>query len=289
MIKILGRNKKGLRKQPKYRRVQATSSVATPKIVVPSKAKKRRRRNNSRIRLPVTGLKQALLSARWMSLVLLVTCLWALVTVGRAETFFLTEVTVEGSDGFRQTDLIEASGLVGAHIFGVEPAMAAERINDVPGVLSATVTVQWPNHVTVQVAEEKPLAMWMQAGQSYWVTESGNLVPARGDGNGLLVLQSQVKEPVGENETIPSPVLEGALLLKELRPNINKLYYSPGNGLSYQDGRGWLTHFGTGTDMAQKLVVYEAIIEDLLQRQITPEYISVRNQARPYYMAGSGG
>jgi hypothetical protein len=80
-------------------------------------------------------------------------------------------------------------------------------------------------------------------------------------------------------------VLSGALLLRQLRPNIDKLYYRPASGLSYDDGRGWRAYFGSGTDMNQKLAVYETIVTDLLARQIQPAYISVSNQEKPYYLA----
>jgi hypothetical protein len=37
--------------------------------------------------------------------------------------------------------------------------------------------------------------------------------------------------------------------------------------------------------MNQKLVIYETIVEDLLARGLTPQYISVSNQEKPYYRA----
>lgn len=84
---------------------------------------------------------------------------------------------------------------------------------------------------------------------------------------------------------VPDNVLTGALQLRQLRPNIDKLYYRPGSGLSYQDGRGWRAYFGVGADMNQKLSVYETIVTDLQARQIQPAYISVSDQAKPYYKA----
>ncbi|MEM7118732.1 MAG: hypothetical protein AAF614_40315, partial [Chloroflexota bacterium] len=82
---------------------------------------------------------------------------------------------------------------------------------------------------------------------------------------------------------VPQEVLAGALQLRELRPNIERLYYRPAGGLSYEDGRGWRVYFGTGSDMQQKLVVYETIVEDLVARGLSPSYISVSNQKKPYY------
>ena len=84
---------------------------------------------------------------------------------------------------------------------------------------------------------------------------------------------------------VPREVLEGAIQLRELRPTIEKLYYQPHGGLSYQDGRGWRGYFGTGAQMNQKLAVYESVVADLLARGIQPAYISVSNQEKPYYKA----
>ena len=74
-------------------------------------------------------------------------------------------------------------------------------------------------------------------------------------------------------------------MLRELRPNIGNLYFKPGSGLSYQDGRGWRAYFGEGSDMAQKLVIYETIVENMVSRGLSADYISVRNPYKPYYMA----
>jgi hypothetical protein len=106
-----------------------------------------------------------------------------------------------------------------------------------------------------------------------------------------VVLESESDElvatavPQANIAFIPQDVMDGAKQLRQLRPNIEKLYYRGDSGLSYQDGRGWRVYFGTGTDMNQKLVIYETIVEDLLARGLTPQYISVSNQEKPYYRA----
>ncbi|MBK9053200.1 MAG: hypothetical protein IPL78_20535 [Chloroflexi bacterium] len=77
-------------------------------------------------------------------------------------------------------------------------------------------------------------------------------------------------------------------MLKQLRPNIDRLFYEPADGLSYQDGRGWQAYFGTGTDMHQKLVVYETIVADLLARGKTPTYHQRQQSGKPFYAATGG-
>ena len=190
------------------------------------------------------------------------------------------------------------SGLAGMHIFAADSTEAANRIAQVPGIISAVVTLEWPNQVHIQVQEDSPIALWIEGSNQYWVTKNGRLIPARSQTLGLLLIESELppkltEEAVSETKTeqqpdiafVPQSVLQGALQLRELRPNIEKLYYRPSNGLSYQDDRGWRVYFGTGSDMQQKLVVYETIVDTLLEQGLTPVYVSVSNQEKPYYLA----
>lgn len=286
-----------LRKQPKMRRVQATHPLAQPKVS--SAVKQRRRRNSQRFRLPMAAVRRFLFSARWISLLLLALMVYALYLVGMDTSFYLTVIPVEGNWSVPATEVVNASGLAGAHVFAADPVRAAERITQVPGIISATVTLSWPNQVLVQVAEDAPVVVWRENGTDYWVAESGRLIPSRVNNLGLLRIESEMEFPAApvtlddsEIEVaaynrifVPEDVLDGALQLRELRPNIEQLYYRPATGLSYLDGRGWRAYFGTGTAMAQKLVVYESIVDELLSRELTPQYISVSNQEKPYYQA----
>lgn len=301
-----------LRKQPKMRRMD--TAVTMPRLSVPKNARRRRRRNQTRVvRAPIASLRQILLSARWLSLGVLALSIYALTLIGMDENFYLTAIPVEGVISVPATEVVQASNLAGSHIFAADPGTAAQQIMDnVPGIISAEVTLNWPNQVQINVTEDSPIAIWVEGSNQFWVTRTGRLVPARSASLGLLMIQSEVEgvavatavpatptgdeaadaaetavaEPVSANmRFLPHDVLAGALQLKQLRPNIDRLYYRPSSGLSYQDGRGWRVFFGTGTDMSQKLVVYETIVEELLAQGLTPQYVSVSNQEKPYYLA----
>jgi hypothetical protein len=297
-----------LRKQKPVRRLESASALSLPRLQVPRTARRRRRRN-SRLRLPSDALKRLVLSARWISLLLLAITLSALALIGMDENFYLTMIPVEGVASIPPSEIVNASGLAGAHVFSVEPRAAAQQIAELPGVISATVTLEWPNQAHVRIGEDSPVAVWEQDGQTYWVNEQGDLAPARLEAPGLLRIKVEdsetdiapdpaPEETVASDEDaadtqpeaqpalfVPDDVLQGALLLRQLRPNIDALFYGAGGGLSYQDGRGWRAYFGTGTDMGQKLVVYETLVEHLEAKGVTPAYISVSNQETPYYLA----
>jgi cell division protein FtsQ len=285
MMRSSRHQRRKLRKQPKIQRVQKSSSLSLPKIVVPPAAKKRRRRNDRRIQVPLELFKNLVVTSRWISLGLLAICVWAIFLIGQNSNFYLSVIPVLGSRSIPESEIVEASGLEGKHIFSADPSEAARKINDIPGVISATVTLVWPNEVNIQVGEDTPIAIWKQAGRTYWINESGHLLPARSTVPGLLVIDSEEKTQAKDNGIIDRSILNGALQLQELRPNIDLLYYLPGTGLSYEDGRGWRGQFGTGSDMEQKIVVYETIVDELLERGLNISLVSVRNQAKPYYVA----
>lgn len=298
---------KRLRKQPKMRRMD--SAMPLPRLHVPKNARRRRRRNQVRVRVPLASLRQILLSARWISLGVLSLAIYAMSLIGLDENFYLTAIPVEGVISVPATEVVQASNLAGSHIFAADPGQAAQHImENVPGIISATVTLNWPNQVHINVTEDSPIAIWVEGSNQFWVTRTGRLIPARSQSLGLLMIQSEVVVEAAGSETavatptadteetavaaaspnmrfVPHDVLAGALLLKQLRPNIDRLYYRPSSGLSYQDGRGWRVYFGTGSDMTQKIVVYETIVEELLAQGLTPQYVSVSNQEKPYYLA----
>jgi hypothetical protein len=289
------------------RRVKSAHSLPVPRMSVPQAARQRKRRNQRsrrRERIPTAAIKQFVFSARWISFLLLAVVSWALVMIGLDEQFYLTVIPVDGIVSIPAAEIVEASQLAGAHIFAVEPKAAAERVAEVPGVINAAVTLNWPNQVLIEVQEDSPVAVWQEGEAQFWVTGNGRLIPIRATVPGLLTIESEMplveESIVPEGETveadeaielqanlafIPQDVLAGAEQLRELRPNIEKLYYRGDSGLSYQDGRGWRVYFGSGTDMNQKLVIYETIVEELLARGLTPQYISVSNQEKPYYRA----
>lgn len=290
-----------LRKQPQLKRVQAAAPAGTFPTTfrphpVPETARKRRQRNQApRLQLPTAALKRVLFSARWISLSLLAICGLSLYLIGTDANFYLTHIPVAGVASIPPAEIVAASGLGGAHIFSIDPTDAATAITRLPGVISATVTIEWPNQVKIDIQEDTPVAVWIQDGQQFWINRNGQLTTARQELPGLLQIESEVVSgeeanqsedtPIAPVDFISQGVVDGALQLRQLRPNIERLYYRPAGGLSYRDGRGWQAYFGVGNDMDQKLVVYETLVNDLLQRGLIPVYISVSNKEKPYYLA----
>jgi cell division septal protein FtsQ len=180
-------------------------------------------------------------------------------------------------------EIYKESGLARQHIFWVNPAEVQRRLEAVSGIASARVSVQWPNVVTVLVTEKVPVIKLLEGKQEWWVNTAGERFAVRGDVPGLLPIEvDDVQDLAGA--PVPFAAIQGALQLRELRPNIELLHYDTLHGLSYQDGRNWRGYFGVGTDMAPKLAVYETLVDNLLARGIHPTQISVEDVRAPYYL-----
>lgn len=293
---------KRLKRQPRLRRVDALAAPM-PSTVVSKAVARRRRRNRQAFKFPTAALVGILTSPRWLSLTILVVCLYAMNLIGSQTGYYFTTIPVEGVLSITPDEVVATSGLAGQHVFSIDPEIAAAEIAETPGILSASVTVSWPNNVAIQIVEDTPVAIWEQEGTPYWINQQGILLPARINVPGLLRIQTDYPDailgktaveeatteevaPFTELGTIPEELLHSAFLLKKLAPNgqsLNSLAYYPGDGLSYQDDRGWTVHLGLGNDMAQKLSVYEAIVAELAQEGLTPTYVDVSNQAKPFY------
>jgi hypothetical protein len=201
---------------------------------------------------------------------------------------YISGINLGGAALVPGQEIYARSGIAGQHIFWVDPEEVQRNIESVPGVAAAQVEVEWPSIVTIQIVERIPLVTWIENEQRWWVDADGQKFKARVDLPGLLpiTVDDAAARPAlnaAETERVPAQAIAGALQLRELRPNIELLHFDSAHGLSYQDGRGWRGYFGMGTDMPQKLAVYERLVDDLLAKGIQPATISVESHLAPYY------
>lgn len=194
-------------------------------------------------------------------------------------SLYLTSLNLAGASLVPADDIFEGSGMAGQHVFWINPAEAAAKIAEIPGIASAQVNVEWPATVSVTVVERVPKVALVEGENEWWVDAAGVKFQSRGD-LGLLPVFSESDKAL---ETLPAEAVVGAQQLKQLRQNIEKLYYHPIRGLSYQDHRGWRVYFGVGNEMAQKTAVYETLVEQLLQQGETFSQVSVESLQAPYY------
>jgi hypothetical protein len=251
-------------------------------------------RRRTRLGVSVAVGKQTF-NWRWVSLGLVVAILTSLVVIFTNHAFYVTRAEIGGLRYVPAEEVFAQSGVAAYHVLWIDPPVVARRVKASPSLKSAQVIVQWPARVVILVEEREPAIVWEQGGTQYWVDADGYLMLKRTD---LPELVQVVNEGEGIPFRCPGTACpeEGAVAidpavvvatqqLKALRSNIEMLYYDPTHGLSYPDGRGWRGYFGVGDDMEFRLVVYERLVDDLMDRGIQPRYIDVSNPDAPFYQA----
>lgn len=286
-----------------------TSAMPVRSVDLPQTAQRRRRRaQTANVRRAADAASGIMLSPRWISAVILLLCAYATFLVGSNGRFFVSQLPVQGTFAYSPQEIADASGLGGQHIFAIDLAEAARNVSALPGVISANVTMRWPDVVEIEVIEREAVMMWEESGVTYWVTENGGLLPA--GQNPIDVPRIVAEVPIVSTDTtlatsrvieddsaaaqtylnhVPPELLVGADQLRAILAQQGDLdidfYYSPVGGLSFDDSRGWRAYFGEGDDMGQKMDVYEAIVSQLGSKGVTPEYVSVSSLGKPYFYA----
>lgn len=194
---------------------------------------------------------------------------------------YVDSINLTGAALVPGEEIFSESGVARQHIFWVDPVAVQAKVAAIPGIASAQVIVKWPGSITIVVTERVPVITWIEGDKKWWVDASGQRFQSRGDLPGLLPIQ--LDEANQSYEQIPVAAIEGALQLRALRPNIELLHYDALHGLSYADGRNWRGYFGVGTEMPQKLAVYETLVDNLVSRGLHPTLVSVENLKAPYY------
>jgi hypothetical protein len=232
---------------------------------------------------------------RLVSLALCLAIGAALVYLFANPVFYVQRAEIGGLRYVPPEEVFASAGIANYHVLFVDTAQVEQNVLQSPSLESAQVSVAWPARVIINVREREPALVWEQGSDRYWVDVNGNLMQLRRDLPSLVLVVNEgnaipfrCSGPGCQGASSATPgidpaVVLGAQQLKTLRSNIDVLYYDPVHGLSYQDGRGWRGYFGTGTDMNDKLVVYETLIADLLARGAQPIRIDVSSLSAPYY------
>ena len=241
-----------------------------------------------------TGMNWRLLS---LFLVLLIGT--SLYLAGALANFRVNGAQVTGNQWITSEEINSVLGLNGYPVF----LLSSDKIKDqvllnYPELSSVEVDVSLPNNVSVHVTERQPIILWQQDGSFTWVDETGTAFRPRGDAQGLIVVQALGTPPevsvVEANPQSLAPFIadETVKAIFELAPHVpqgTSLLYSPVTGLSWVDGRGWQVIFGTDGNINTKMLIYQAMVDWLLQQGIRPIIINVAYPQAPFFRTEQAG
>jgi cell division protein FtsQ len=251
----------------------------------------------TRVRVPSLALD---LGDRWISGSIAIVCLALLFIMWSVGPFIVHSATLVGNERLGASDINAVLGIMGKSIILASPEqMKNNLLAAFPELKDVKVSVGFPGKVTVKIIERKPLIAWQKDSKVSWIDSDGIAFPPRGAAEGLIPVLALgdppaiETDPNYENINLMSKPLLAPQTVQALQsmlsymPEGTTLIYEPDYGLGWNDSRGWKVYFGkTSGDMAMKITMYQAIVDNLTQRGISPTMVSVEYPNAPFYRLG---
>ena len=245
--------------------------------------------------------------------VMMIACLFLL---WKLPAFQVSAVEAEGLQRLSVADLNAVMDVLGSSVFSLDPpALEQALIRYFPELADISVRVGLPARVSVGVTERQPVLSWYQDSREVWVDADGVAFVPRGNPGELVRVQGSGETPEAiagvvvpaanslqdgtiyvpatpldktgepkEPARLPGDLVQAILTLGGQVPAETQLVYDSHYGLGWEDPLGWEVFFGRQTsDMAQRLVVYQGVVDYLTSHGLQPELVSVEFIHAPYY------
>lgn len=242
-------------------------------------------RSGPRAKLPVrrVGKAHAAVASRITALFVATVLLAALALLFVSEYFYVFELTVEGNSLVSKEEIFDQTQLEGYSIFFIDPSKAKERIESLPDIREATVTLLLPNRLVVSVQERQACLVWQTGEHRYGVDEEGQIVSLGGQLEPELVIRDLDDRPAGPGDSVNTQAVAAAATYRDLLPGVRSFEYSAQYGLSYTDEHGRRVYLGDGDKAALKVAIIEALADQLASKEAAIESIDVRFPDSPLY------
>jgi cell division septal protein FtsQ len=229
-----------------------------------------------------------------VQLAILATEIFALLLVLAQPAFRPTNLAVTGIHHVTAGDIKAALDLPQDRtIFFLSRTDLEQRIETLPWVRSAAVTLALPDRVSVRVTEWRPSAVLQVGESSYYLNDLGKVLDPANEAGPLAIVNRPDLAEVKSGQTVVSPQLLPTLLqlrggfTPAFKVSITSFTIDGRNVLSAQTDRGWTLIFGqmlTSDDRATlepKLAALRALSSrlDLTSSQIV--YINLENPGAP--------
>ncbi len=245
--------------------------------------------------------------------VMMIACLFLL---WKLPAFQVSAVEAEGLERLSVADLNAVMDVLGSSVFSLDPPALEQALSRYfPELADISVRVGLPARVSVGVTERQPVLSWYQDSREVWVDADGvafiprgnpgELVRVQGSGqtpeaiagvvvpaasslqDGTIYVPATPLDKTGEPKEparLPADLVQAILTLGGQVPAETQLVYDSHYGLGWEDPLGWEVFFGRQTsDMAQRLVVYQGVVDYLTSHGLQPELVSVEFIHAPYY------
>lgn len=239
-----------------------------------------------------------------------------LLLVNTMSEFKTGDITITGLQRLTATDIANVLKIYEKPIFSIDPEIIQFEIEDAFNELTdVSVEVIPPGTVAINVRERQPVLAWHYDNLILWIDSEGIIFSPRGEAGYLFTIYAQEappRMPVPQNLEKEDPTLDtddvntsgsdttngltekgpvstdfiqSAIKLGERLPAGTVLSYTKRDGFSWHDNQNnWNVYIGFKLDnLEQKLLVYEYIVQMLLEKDIHPNMISVAYIHAPFF------
>jgi hypothetical protein len=208
-----------------------------------------------------------------------------LVLLTQAELFTVKDIQMNGLERYTTGEISQAINITGSSIFFVDPERIREDLRiTYPGLSEIDVNIRWPARVEISVEERQPVLAWNWGGNVRWVDKNGVAFEPHDLNVNVVQVNSEVLPPTVGDRFVDPRIVDTVSALAPYLPEGVELTFDPDQGLGWYDNRGWVVYFGfNDDDAAQKMVVYQALVDYLEGKRIVPEMISVEFLDSPYF------
>ena len=222
---------------------------------------------------------------RFLSGLLTISLLVGLIMITQASLFQVKGIQIDGLEYFTESEISQAIHIGGSPIFFVNPDLVKEDLRlTYPGLSNVSVKIGWPATVLISLQERVPVLAWNWDGHVRWVDEDGVAFEPHHQGVDLIQVNSLMLPPTIENRFVDPRIVDTVAVLASYIPQDVDLIFDMDHGLGWQDQRGWVVYFGFNDDDAhQKMKIYQALVEYLEGKRITPRVINVEYVDSPYF------
>lgn len=219
---------------------------------------------------------------------LIVLCLSGVLTLFfTSDLFYVRSIAVGGLRYMTKEEVFSYADIANLHIFWVEADEVRDNLMRYPTVADVQVRLSWPpNMVNIVIEEREPALVWEQNGVAMWIDVQGRIMSQREDRPDLVRVAADqaVDESAYSDDThLKTDIVYGTLQLQELRPDVATWRYHPTKGLGFRNDNGWDVWLGVGVNMPEKLLIYEAISDNILARGIQAGEVNIVDPDAPFY------
>jgi len=263
--------------------------MTKPQARLKARSKYRRYDSNTALAGSVRSVERidlsSLLTTRLVSFVLLLVVIGLAMWLVIDDRFYVNSMNVTGNERVKAAAIVEKSGVQGTHIFWLKPAEVAQHLLEaLPSIRSATLTCDFPADCTLNVEERQPVVAWQYGNALTWIDADHVAFAAEGKNTKPLITIEATHGPaLFPGQRADQQLIEAALAVAQTMPDIQRYRYTAEYGLEFTDVRGFPVYLGLGSNMADRVMIWQALQAKLVAKKILPAFVDVREPLAPFY------